>query len=151
MFTAWDWHLVPELGPHPGEGLGLGHGQGDLDSLHQHLDVLRVREVSRMEDWFVIWIVAPKQDPPPGLWSEQHGNDRPGVPVGQRAVHLPHGVTYAVRLQRVNLSVLSRVCGLVMIWFIIGQSWPTLEMLAAEFSFPRSRYKHMWGVYTDKL
>ena len=38
MLAAGDGNLVPELCAHPGEGLGLGHGQGDLDTLHQHLD-----------------------------------------------------------------------------------------------------------------
>ena len=75
VLTSRDRHLVPELGPEPVEGLSLGHGQGDLDPLHQHLDILGVREVSRVEYWFVVGIVTPEEDPAPGLGSEQHGYD----------------------------------------------------------------------------
>ena len=103
VFTPRYRHLVPELGPHPGEGLGLGHGQGDLDSLHQDLDVLRVGEVSRMEDWFIVRVVAPQQDPTPGLRSEQHWYDGPSVSVGQWSVHLPHIVTDTVGLEQNSL------------------------------------------------
>ena len=34
VLTPWDRHLVPELGPEPGQGLGLGYGQGYLNPLH---------------------------------------------------------------------------------------------------------------------
>ena len=34
VLTPWDRHLVPELGPEPGQGLGLGYGQGYLNPLN---------------------------------------------------------------------------------------------------------------------
>ena len=34
VLTARDRHLIPELGPEPGQGLGLGYGQGYLNPLN---------------------------------------------------------------------------------------------------------------------
>ena len=75
VLTARNGNLIPELGPHPGECLGLSHGQRYLHPLHQHLDVLWVGEVSRVEDWLVVGVATPEEDPAPGLGSEEHGDD----------------------------------------------------------------------------
>ena len=40
VFTARYWNLIPELGPHPGEGLGLGHGQCNLNTLNKNLKLI---------------------------------------------------------------------------------------------------------------
>ena len=37
-----DGDLIPKLGAHPSEGLGLGHGQGDLHTFHQNLNIILV-------------------------------------------------------------------------------------------------------------
>ena len=55
-------------------------------------------EVSSVEDWLLEGVGAPEEDPPPRLGPEEHGDDRPGVPVGQGSVHLPQGVRDSVGL-----------------------------------------------------
>ena len=85
LLTAWHWDLVPELCAQPLKGSGLGHGQCDLHPLHQGLDVLIVliAEVARFEDRLVVRIGTSQTDSSAGLWSQKHGDHRPGVP-GQR-------------------------------------------------------------------
>ena len=56
-------------------------------------------EVSRVEDGFIVRITAPQENPTSWLWSKQHGDDWPGVTVGQRSVHLPQVVTDAMCLK----------------------------------------------------
>ena len=79
-------------------------------------------EVSRMEDGFIVGITAPQQHPASWLGSEQHGDDWPGVSVGQGSVHLPHVVADAVSLQQdevlvhgISVSLVSNVLSNVMI------------------------------------
>ena len=59
-------------------------------------------EVSSVEDWLLEGVGAPEEDPPPGLGPEEHGDDGPGVPVGQGSVHLPHRITDPVSLKNIS-------------------------------------------------
>ena len=59
---------------------------------------LWMSEVSSMEDWYVVRVVTPQEDPSPGLRPQEHGDDGHGVLVNQRSVHLPHLVSDSVGL-----------------------------------------------------
>ena len=63
------------------------------------LDVFWMREVSRVEDGFIVGITTPEQHPASWLGSEDHGDHWPGVSVGQGSVHLPQRVTDPVSLE----------------------------------------------------
>ena len=57
-------------------------------------------EVAGVEDGFVVRVAAAEEDAAAGLGAQQHGDDRPGVAVGEGAVHLPQRVADPVRLGR---------------------------------------------------
>ena len=63
-----------------------------------HLDILRVSEVAGVEDGFIVGVAAAEEDAAAGLGAQQHGDDGPGVAVGEGAVHLPQRVADPVRL-----------------------------------------------------
>ena len=55
-------------------------------------------EVAGVEDGFIVGVAAAEEDAAAGLGAQQHGDDGPGVAVGEGAVHLPQRVADPVRL-----------------------------------------------------
>ena len=66
-------------------------------------------EVAGVEDGFIVRIAAAEEDAAAGLGAQQHGDDRPGVAVGEGAVHLPQRVADPVRLGRGDMMQVQRV------------------------------------------
>ena len=68
-------------------------------------------EVAGVEDGFIVGVAAAEEDAAAGLGAQQHGDDGPGVAVGEGAVHLPQRVADPVRLGRGDMmQVWCSVC-----------------------------------------
>ena len=78
-----------------------------------NLDILRVSEVAGVEDGFIVGVAAAEEDAAAGLGAQQHGDDGPGVAVGEGAVHLPQRVADPVRLGTGGCSDAGAACAAV--------------------------------------